>query len=128
MALTRPPELSRRERQIMDVLYRKRRATAAEIVSGLSGKPSSSTVRTQLRVLERKGHVRHKQEGLRFVYQPVVSRPVAAQSALRHLIRTFFEGSVERTMSALVRTSRSKSDGRRLYTTFPSDGRGSRRR
>src|SRR5258705_10964753 len=99
-----PPHstLSRRERQIMDVLYRRGRATAAEVMSELAGDPTSSTVRTQLRVLEDKGHVRHEEEGLRFVYVPAVPRRTGRKSALRHLVTTFFDGSVEQVGEALL--------------------------
>src|SRR5580765_2741366 len=91
--------LTRRERQIMDVLYRRGRATAAEVMEGLSGRPHDSTVRTQLRVLERTGYVRHEEAGLRYVYIPTASRQVARRSALRHLVETFFDGSVEKVVS-----------------------------
>ena len=94
--------LSRRERQIMDILFRRSRATAAEVMAELPGEPSSSTVRTQLRILEEKGHVRHQEEGLRYVYFPVVTRHVARKSALRHLVDTFFDGSAEKTVAALL--------------------------
>jgi predicted transcriptional regulator len=94
--------LTRRERQIMDVLFRRGRATAAEVMDELPGEPSSSTVRTQLRVLEEKGHVRHEEEGLRYVYMPAVARHAARRSALRHLVDTFFEGSAENVVAALL--------------------------
>ena len=94
--------LSRRERQIMDILYRRGRATASEVMSELTGEPSSSTVRTQLRVLESKGHVRHEEEGLRYVYLPALPRKTARKSALRHLVDTFFDGSVEQAVAALL--------------------------
>jgi predicted transcriptional regulator len=94
--------LSRRERQIMDTLFRRGRATAAEVMADLPGEPSYSTVRTQLRVLEEKGHVRHEQDGVRFVYTPVVKRQAARKSALRHVVDTFFEGSTEQVVEALL--------------------------
>ena len=94
--------LTKRERQIMDVLYRKGRATASEIRGGLSGAPSDSTVRTQLRVLEEKGHVRHEEHGLRFVYLPTVPRHAARRSALKHLVDTFFDGSHANVVTALL--------------------------
>jgi predicted transcriptional regulator len=99
-----PPHstLSRRERQIMDVLYRRGRATAAEVMQDLTGDPHSSTVRTQLRVLEDKGHVRHEEEGLRYVYMPAMPRHAARKSALRHLVETFFDGSTEKAVAALL--------------------------
>jgi len=94
--------LSRRERAIMDILFRRGRATAEEVMHDLSGAPSYSTVRTQLRVLEEKGHARHVEEGRRFVYLPAVARSTARKMALRHVIETFFDGSVERVVAALV--------------------------
>jgi len=94
--------LSRRERQIMDILFRRGRATAAEVMEELQGNPSYSTVRTQLRVLEEKGHVRHEEEGLRYVYVAAVPRHAARKSALKHLVETFFDGSAEKTVAALL--------------------------
>jgi predicted transcriptional regulator len=94
--------LTRRERQIVDILYRRGRATAGEVMDELPGDPSSSTVRTQLRVLEEKGHVRHEEQGLRYVYMPAVPRGAARKSALRHLIDTFFDGSAEQVVGALL--------------------------
>src|SRR5579864_5258447 len=94
--------LSRRERLIMDILYRRGRATAGEVMEDLSGDPNYSTVRTQLRVLEEKGHVRHEEEGLRYVYEPAVPRRAARKSALRHLVNTFFDGSAEKVVGALL--------------------------
>ena len=94
--------LSRRERQIMDILYRRGRATAADVMEHLPGEPSYSTVRTQLRILEAKGHVRHEQEGLRYVYTAAVPRHSARRSALRHLVDTFFDGSTEKVVNALL--------------------------
>ena len=94
--------LSRRERQIMDILYRRGRATGVEVMDELPGTPSYSTVRTQLRVLEKKGHVRHEEHGPKFVYLPAVPRRAARKSALRHLVDTFFDGSVEKVVGALL--------------------------
>jgi predicted transcriptional regulator len=94
--------LTRRERQIMDILYRLGRATVAEVLAELPGTPSYSTVRTQLRVLESKGHARHEEEGLRYVYAPSVPRHSVRKSALRHLVDTFFDGSVEKVVGALL--------------------------
>ena len=94
--------LSRRERQIMDVLFRLGRATAEEVLKALPGEPTSSTVRTQLRVLEAKGHVRHEEVGRRFVYSPVTPRTQVRRSALRHVMDTFFDGSAEKVVAALV--------------------------
>jgi len=94
--------LTRRERQIMDILYRRGRATAADVMADLTGEPSYSTVRTQLRVLEGKGHVRHAEQGLRYVYEPAVPRRTVRKSALKHLVDTFFDGSIEKTVAALL--------------------------
>src|SRR5450759_1853227 len=94
--------LTRRERQIMDILYRRGRVTAADVMKDLSGDPNYSTGRTQLRVLEEKGHVRHEVEGLRYVYMPAVPRHAARKSALKHLVHTFFEGSSEQVVAAVL--------------------------
>ena len=94
--------LTKRERQIMDVLYRLGRATAGEIMAGLPRPPSYSTVRTQLRVLEAKGHVRHEEHGLRYIYVPTVPRHAARKSALKHLVDTFFDGSNAKVVAALL--------------------------
>jgi predicted transcriptional regulator len=106
--------LTRRERQIMDILYRRGRATAGEVMEELSGDPNYSTVRTQLRVLEDKGHVRHEEIGLRYVYSPAVSRVYARKSALRHLVDTFFEGSAESAVAALLGGEGSKLSDEQL--------------
>lgn len=99
-----PPhlELSRRERQIIDILYARGRATAAEVQAALPDPPSYSAVRAMLRILEDKGHVRNEQDGPRYVYLPTVARENAKRSALRHMVRTFFEGSAEQAISALL--------------------------
>ena len=97
-----PAALTKRERQIMDVLYRLGRATAAEIMAAVEGAPTYSTIRTQLRVLESKGHVRHEEEGLRYVYLPTVPRHAARKSALKHLVDTFFDGSSAKAVAALL--------------------------
>jgi BlaI family penicillinase repressor len=94
--------LTRRERQIMDVLFRRGRATASQVMEELPGNPSYSTVRTQLRVLEAKGHVRHEADGPRYVYMPAVPRHAARKSALRHLVNTFFDGSTAKVVAALL--------------------------
>ncbi len=86
----------------MDVLYRLGRATASDVRSNLEGSPSDSTVRTQLRVLEAKGHVRHEEQGLRFVFMPTVARMSARRSALKHLVNTFFDGSSAKAVAALL--------------------------
>ena len=109
---TRETGLARRERQIMDILYRRGRATAVEVMEELTGSPSYSTVRTQLRVLEEKGHVRHEEEGRAYVYLPVARRDAARQSALSHLLETFFDDSAEQAMAALLALRGEKmSDG-----------------
>ena len=102
MSKSRLTTLSRRERDIMDILFRRGRATAEEVMHDLSGEPSYSTVRTQLRVLEEKGHVRHDEEGRKFIYMPSVARAAARKVALRHVVNTFFDGSVERVVAALL--------------------------
>src|SRR5438445_6010458 len=99
---TQQPALSRRERQMMDILYQKGRATAGEIHEALPDPPTYSAVRAKLRVLEEKGHIRHEEEALRYVYLPVVARDSARRSALRHMVSTFFGGSVEETVAALL--------------------------
>jgi predicted transcriptional regulator len=96
------PGLARRERQVMDVLYRLGRATVGEVLAALRDRRNYSTVRAQLRVLEEKGHVQHEEHGLRYVYFPAVPRDVARRSALRHLIETFFDGSTEKVVAALL--------------------------
>ena len=98
----KPSAFSRRERQIMDILYKLERASVGQVLSKLADKPSYSTVRAQLRVLEEKGHVRHDEHGLRYVYVPAVPRDVARRSALRHLVETFFDGSTEKVVAALL--------------------------
>ena len=100
--------LTKRERQIMDRLYRLGRATASEILDGLPGAPSYSTVRTQLRVLEAKGHVRHEAQGLRYIYMPIVPRHSARRYALKHLVETFFDGSNAKVVAALLGGEASK--------------------
>jgi len=99
------PPLSRRERQIMDVVYRAGRATAAEVQAALASPPSYSAVRTLLRILEEKGHVRHEQNGPRYVYIPTVARDKAQRSALKHVVNTFFAGSASQVMAALIELS-----------------------
>ena len=94
--------LSRRERQIMDILYQRGRASASEILAALADPPSYSAVRAKLRVLEEKGHVRHEAEELHYVYVPTTARDTARRSALRHMLSTFFDGSVEQTVAALL--------------------------
>lgn len=108
--VTRPAllDLSRRERQIVDALFKLGRASAAEVRSQLPDPPGYSAVRALLRILEEKGHVRHEQDGPRYVYMPTVGRDTAKRSALRHLVQTFFEGSATQAISALLDSSSSK--------------------
>lgn len=94
--------LTRRERQIMDIIYKRGRATANEVLEDLPGTPHYSTVRTQLRVLEEKGHVTHEEDGVRYVYIPAMHRRAARKSALRHLVDTFFDGSAEQVVAAVL--------------------------
>ena len=117
--------LTRRERQIMDVLYRRGRATAAEVMADLPGEPNYSTVRTQLRVLEDKGHVRHEEEGLRYVYAPAVPRHAARKSALKHLVETFFDGSAEQVVAAVLggEASRLSDDDLKRIAALVADAR-----
>ena len=96
------PAMSRRERQIMDILYTRGKASASEIQESLPDDPSNSTVRTILRVLERKGLVRHVEEGLRYLFLPVVPRSAARQSALQRVMRTFFDGSAKEAVAAFL--------------------------
>ncbi|MDB4875202.1 MAG: putative transcriptional regulator [Gemmatimonadetes bacterium] len=95
-------QLSRRERQIMDVIYRRGRATAAEVLEDLPDPPGYSSVRALLRLLEEKGHVRHEQDGPRYVFLPIVNRERARKSALKHVVRTFFDGSATDAVAALL--------------------------
>lgn len=95
-------DLSRRERQILDILYQRGQATAAEVQTALPEPPSYSAVRALLRILEDKGHVRHEQDGPRYVYLPTVARDNAKRSAMRHMLQTFFDGSAEQAISALL--------------------------
>src|SRR5580704_14939112 len=120
----KPNALSRRERQIMDILYRLESASVGQVLAEIAGKPNYSTVRAQLRVLEEKGHVRHEEHGLRYIYVPTVPRDVARRSALRHLVETFFDGSAENLVAALLggeisRISREELD--RLTRLFTKD-------
>jgi BlaI family penicillinase repressor len=102
MMKTTQLKLTRREREIMDILYRRGRATAGEVMQDLTGEPSYSTVRAQLRVLNDKGHVRYEEQGLRYVYLPIVPRHEVRQSALKHIVETFFEGSTQKVVAALL--------------------------
>lgn len=102
MSSAAPIPLSRRERQIMDVLFKHGKATAADIQAGMPDPPSYSAVRAMLRTLEEKGHIRHQVDGPRYVYSPTIAKERAKRSALRHLVETFFDGSVELAVAALL--------------------------
>ncbi|MGH7502417.1 MAG: BlaI/MecI/CopY family transcriptional regulator [Longimicrobiales bacterium] len=107
-------DLSRRERQIMDVIWRRGRATVAEVRREMPEAPSYSAVRTLLGLLEQKGHLRHEQDGPRYVYLPTADREKVQRNALRHMVRTFFDGSAERAVAALLDLSDSKLSTRQL--------------
>ena len=100
--MPKPAAPSRREREIMDIVHRLGRASVSDVMSALSGNPTYSTVRAQLRVLEEKGHLRHEEEQLRYVYLAAESPQKVRRSAVKHLIETFFEGSPEKVVEALV--------------------------
>jgi BlaI family transcriptional regulator, penicillinase repressor len=106
--------LSRRERQIMDVLYARGRASAADVLEAMSDPPSYSAVRALLRVLEEKGHAVHEQDGARYIYAPAVPREEVRESALRRLVQTFFNGSAEQAVAALIDISREELDDEQL--------------
>ena len=123
------PQHSRRERQIMDVLHERARATAAEVQAALPDAPSYSAVRALLRILEDKGHVKHCQEGARYVYLPRISRESASRSALKHVVSTFFQGSAKQAMAAILesgdlRLSETEADElRQLIQQAKKEGR-----
>src|SRR5262249_6108915 len=100
--------LSRRERQIMDVVYRLGRATVGEVMEALTGSPAYSTVRAQLRVLEEKGHLRHEEQNLRYVYPPAVARDAVEERGGDHLVATFFGGSAEQLVATLIGREQTK--------------------
>ena len=102
------PQLSRRERQIMDVIHAKGQASAAEVLTALTDAPGYSAVRTLLRILEEKGHLKHHRDGARYVYSPRASVETARRSALDRLVSTFFHGSVSQTVAALLETGDTK--------------------
>jgi len=106
--MKKPDPLTRREREIMDILHRRGRATAHEVLADLADPPSYSAVRTFLRLLEERGHVRHEQDGPRYIYMPTVARRDAQRSALSHLVDTFFDGSVEDAVATLVESTKPK--------------------
>ena len=97
--------LSRRERQIMDILYQHGKASASEVREAMEAAPGYSAVRAMLRVLEEKGHVKHQAEGLKYVYVPTVTRDKAKRSAVKHVMETFFNGSAEQIVAALLDVS-----------------------
>lgn len=103
--MSQEQDLSRRERQIMDVLHSRQSASAAEVRAALPDAPGYSAVRALLRILEEKGHLRHRREGARYVYLPRASRETASRSALERVVSTFFQGSVTQTMAALLETA-----------------------
>lgn len=100
--------LSRRERQIMDILYQRGKASVSEVREAMEDAPGYSAVRTLMRVLEDKGHVKHKAEGLKYVYLPTVAQEKAKRSAVKHLLDTFFKGSPEQIVAALLDVSSTK--------------------
>lgn len=102
MKTTEEAQLSRRERQIMDILFARGTATGPEIQGALEDAPSYSSVRTILRILEQKGFVKHTEDGVRYVYEPVVAKETARKSALQRVLRTFFEGSAQQAVAALL--------------------------
>ncbi len=106
--------LSRRERQIMDVLHAKGRAGAAEVLAALPSPPGYSAVRALLRILEAKGHLRHRREGARYVYVPRTSPKIARRSALKRVVSTFFQGSVAQAMAALLESADTEVSGAEL--------------
>lgn len=105
-----PATLTRREREIMDILYRRGRATAAEVLEDMAEPPTYSAVRALLRILEDEGHIKHVQDGPRYIYLPAVARNDARKSALSHVVTTFFDGSVEQAVATLVEKSKLSKD------------------
>ncbi len=106
--IPRPPALSRRERQVMDILLGRGEATAAEVMADLPDPPTYSSVRSILKILVEKGHATYREEGLRYVYLPAANANDLREEALKHLIRTFFNGSPDQTIAAVLRVSDSK--------------------
>jgi predicted transcriptional regulator len=106
--MTKPTNLTRRERQIMDIIHRRGRATAHDVLADLPDPPTYSAVRAHLRLLEEQGHVKHAQDGQRYVYTAAVAPAEARRSALSHVVKTFFAGSVAQAVAALVESSRTK--------------------
>src|SRR4030095_6190820 len=114
-AATRHDQLGRRERQILEAVYRLGRASASDVQAQLPDPPSYSAVRAMLRILEEKGHLRHESDGPRYVYLPVVPRDRARRSALRHVVDTFFSGSVEQAVAALLDSTDAQLPPRALH-------------
>lgn len=112
--MKKPAPLTRREHEIMDILHRRGRATAHEVMADLADPPSYSAVRTFLRLLEERGHVRHEQDGPRYVYTPTVARREAQRSAIAHLVDTFFDGSIEDAVATLVESSKPRLSAQEL--------------
>ena len=106
MKAKKPRGFSRREKEMMDIIYRLGEATAAEVRQQMASPPSYSSVRSTLSGLERKGHLRHRFDGNRYIYQPTVRRETARQSALEHLLATFFDGSAAEVVVALLESNR----------------------
>jgi BlaI family transcriptional regulator, penicillinase repressor len=102
MANENPTDLSRRERQIMDLLYEREKASVQEVMDGIADPPSYSAVRAMLRTLEEKGRVTHVEDGRAYIYQPTIRKDAARQGALSHLLKTFFDGSTEKAVAALL--------------------------
>ena len=113
--MSKEEHLSRRERQIMDVLHQRGRASAAEVLAGLPEAPGYSAVRALLRILEEKGHIKHLRDGARYVYQPRASRETARRSALKRVVATFFQGSVAQTVAALLETADTRLSDSELH-------------
>ncbi len=106
--MTPPSGLSRRERQIMDLLYKRGRSSAAEVREAMPNAPTYSAVRAMLRILEEKGHIKHQAEGLKYVYTPTVTHDKAKRSAVKHLLDTFFKDSPDQVVAALLDVSSSR--------------------
>ena len=101
-------QLSRRERQIMDIIYQRGQATAAEVLEKLPNPPGYSAVRAMLRLLEEKGYLKHEQDGPRYLFKPTLAREKARKSAMKQMLETFFDGSTEQAVAALLNLSKSK--------------------
>ena len=112
--MPKPETLSRREREMMNIIFRVEKATATEVRDAMADPPSYSAVRATLRVLEQKGHVRHQHDGTRYVYTPTQTREKARISALDHLLNTFFDGSSATVVATLLERSKDKMTGEEL--------------